>query len=261
MTLLNTSKINLQSINKLLKKTGILVQSTTSNKKTGRIPTIIVGTTAEETLQSCIDSGCAVLPEKLGGTGEYHKYGIKKPCYAWKGTVSWATKSIRRALDKGTKTIEDYTCENAFRMSERTARVFRLSSIGDCSALSHEQMKEIVSTGERYNLKPMGYTAGWKRKGKDYLKQWVLASNFTMEQADKAIDSGWRSTVILPKDTDYKTFVTPAGNKGIVCPEQTQQRINPEVTPRNKITCNTCGLCSEGNQHKSKFKVIGFINH
>ena len=261
MTLLNSSKINLQSINKLLKKTGILVQSTTRNKKTGNVPTIIVGQTAEETLQSCIDSGCAVLPEKLGGSGEYKKLGIKSPCYAHNGPVAWATKSIRRAIDKGTRTIEDYSLENGFRMSARTARVFRLSSIGDCSALSHEQMKEIVSTGERYNLKPMGYTAGWKRKGKEYLKKWVLASNFTMEQADKAIDSGWRSTVILPKDTDYKTFVTPAGNKGIVCPEQTQQRINPDVTPRNKITCNTCGLCSEGNQHKSKFKVIGFINH
>ena len=256
-----TTTVNaLKSINKLIDTYGYLVQATTRNKKTGDVPTVIIGRTKERTIQSCIDSGCDMLPEKMGGNGKYKEYNLK-PCYAHSSTVSWATASIRRAIKKGTRSIEDYSLQNAFRLSSRTAKVFRLSSIGDASVLTRPQMEEIAKEGKKYNLKPMGYIAGWKNKGKEYFKQYVLASNFTMEQADEAVSQGWRSTVILPADTTTKTFVTPAGNKGIVCPEQTQQRLNPDITPRKKITCNICGLCSQGNQHKTKYKVIGFINH
>lgn len=235
------------------KEIDVLVQSSTRNRKTGNVPTIIVGQDIHEIKKSCLDSGCPLLSEKMGGSGEYKKHGLK-PCYAHASSVSWATKSILKAIDKGSKTIKDYSIKEGFRMSSRHAKFFRLSSIGDCSSLSRKVIDKLVKTGKEYNLKPLGYTAGWRQRPD--LKDIVLASNITMKDADEAVSQGWRATCQVPKGTK-KRFLTPAGNEGIVCPEQTQK----STTPRNKITCNTCGLCSEGNQHKTRFKVIGFINH
>ena len=231
----------------------VLVQSSTRNKKTGNIPTVIVGQNTKDIKKSCLDSGCPLLSEKMGGAGQYKQHGLK-PCYAHASSVSWATKSILKAIDKGNKTIKDYSIREGFRMSSRHARFFRLSSIGDCSSLSRKVIDKLVKTGKEYNLKPLGYTAGWRQRPD--LKDIVLASNITMEDADTAVSQGWRATCQVPKGTK-KRFITPGGNEGIVCPEQKQKN----ATPRNKITCNSCGLCSEGNQHKTRFKVIGFINH
>lgn len=235
----------------------LLAQATTRNKKTGNIPTLIIGQTDEQTLTSCQQSGCELLHTKYGGSGAYKEKGLR-PCYAHASSVSWATKSIRKAIEKGTKTIKDYSVKEAFRLSAREARYFRLSSIGDCSILPRETIDMIVETGKKYNLIPLGYTAGWRKRND--LQDVVLASNITQEDADKAISKGWRATCQVPKTT-RKTFVTPDGNLGIVCPEQTQANSGKEVTPRNKITCNTCGLCAKGNTHPTKYKVIGFYNH
>ena len=78
--------------------------------------------------------------------------------------------------------------------------------------------------------------------------------------------SRWRSTTIFDKwDGKTKTFRTPDNNQGIICPEQTQaltaKNKGKDVTPREKITCNICGLCGKGNKNKTKYKVIGFIAH
>ena len=242
-------------------KIEYLVQSRTRNKKTGDIPTIIIGKNADQVLKSCIASGCKLLQDKLGGSGEYKKLGLK-PCYAHNSTVSWGTKSIFRSLIKGTKEIADYSVKEGFRLSARHAKYYRLSSIGDASALSKDQIKEIKKEGKKYGLKPLGYTAN---KSASHLKSMLLLSCPTMEEADAAVADGWRSTTIFSEYKGKKTFVTPAGNKGIICPEQVQSiqahKKSKDVTPREKITCNICGLCSKGNTHKTKYKVIGFVSH
>lgn len=235
----------------------ILVQARTSNTKTGDIPTIIVGQNHNDILRSCQNSGCALLHTKLGGNGLYTKLGLK-PCYAHNSTVSWGTRSILRALDKGTKTLEDYSLSEGFRMASRTAKYFRLSSIGDASSLSLSRIKEIVSEGTKNKLLPLGYTAS---ASATHLQEICLFSAPTMKDADSAINKGWRVAVQIGTWNGNKTFTTPLGHKGIVCPEQTQAITQPNVTPRNKITCNTCGLCSKGNQHSTKYKAIGFISH
>lgn len=244
--------------NAIINKTiDILVQATTKNKKTGNIPTIIVGQNQDDIVKSCIQSGCKLLHKKLGGSGEYKDLGLR-PCYAHNSSVSWGTKSIFRALEKGSKVLDDYSLSEGFRMSARTARYFRCSSIGDISAVSPNRFRTILKEGAIYGLKPLGYTAD---KTATHLKDSLLLSCPTMEETDNAVNEGWRATTIFKSWDGKKTFTTPAGHKGIVCPEQTQAKSGKEVTPRNKITCNDCGLCSQGNKHPSKYKVIGFITH
>jgi hypothetical protein len=244
--------------NTIINKTiDILVQATTRNQKTGNIPTIIVGQNQNDVVKSCMQSGCKLLHTKLGGKGEYKELGLK-PCYAHNSSVSWATKSIFRALDKGTKALDDYSLTEGFRMSARTAKYFRCSSIGDISSISHKRFNEILKEGIKYGLKPLGYTAD---KTATHLKESLLLSCPTIEETDQAVNEGWRATTIFQSWNGKKTFTTPSGHKGIVCPEQTQSKSGKEITPRNKITCNDCGLCSQGNQHTTKYKVIGFITH
>lgn len=235
----------------------ILVQATTRNKKTGDMPTIIVGQNQKQVVSSCIKSGCKLLHKKLGGNGEYKELGLR-PCYAHNSSVSWGTKSIFRALDKGSRVLDDYSLSEGFRMSARTARYFRCSSIGDISAVTPKRYSEILKEGIKYGLKPLGYTAD---KTATHLKESLLLSCTTIEDTDIAVNEGWRATTIFKKWNGNKTFVTPAGHKGLICPEQTQSKSGKEITPRNKITCNECGLCSQGNQHTTKYKVIGFISH
>ena len=236
---------------------NILVQATTRNKKTGNIPTIIVGQNYDEITSSCRASGCILLHKKLGGSGGYKELGLL-PCYAHKGHVSWGTKSILRAIDKGTKTIADYSIEEGFSNSSRHAKYFRLSSIGDASSLSQETIDALVSEGIKYGLSPLGYTAS---KEATHLQSICLLSCPTIEETDEAISKGWRATSIFDvKDWDgERTFTTPQGHKGIYCPEQVQQMKEKDVTPRKKITCNTCGLCAKGNKHRTKYKAIGFF--
>ena len=245
--------------NNIIKNTiDVLVQATTQNKKTGNLPTIIVGQTQKQVVSSCIQSGCKLLHTKLGGSGEYKELGLK-PCYAHNGSVSWGTKNIFKALEKGSKTLEDYSVYDGFRMSARTAKYFRCSSIGDISVVTPNRFKTILKEAAIYGLKPLGYTAD---KTATHLKDSLLLSCPTMEETDEAVKNGWRATTIFKSwDGKKKTFTTPQGNKGIVCPEQTQAKSGKEITPRNKITCNICGLCSQGNQHTTKYKVIGFITH
>jgi len=244
--------------NSFIKKTiDILVQATTKNKKTGNIPTIIVGQNQNDVVKSCIQSGCKLLHKKLGGSGEYKDLGLR-PCYAHNSSVSWGTKSIFRAIEKGTKVLEDYSLYDGFRMSARTAKYFRCSSIGDISAIEEHRFKVILKEAAIYGLKPLGYTAD---KRAVHLKEHLLLSCPTMKETDEAVNKGWRATTIFKSWDGKKTFTTPQGHKGIVCPEQTQSKSGQEITPRNKITCNDCGLCSQGNQHSTKYKVIGFITH
>ena len=51
---------------------------------------------------------------------------------------------------------------------------------------------------------------------------------------------------VVPEGTPNK-FVTPAGNRGVICPAQ----------QRDDITCAKCGLCS----HANRKIIVGFLPH
>ena len=59
---------------------------------------------------------------------------------------------------------------------------------------------------------------------------------------------GFRVAAVLPWSFQGRTFTTPGGTKGIVCPAI----LSPE-----KVTCNDCRLC-DGSKPGP---VIGFPDH
>jgi hypothetical protein len=74
----------------------------------------------------------------------------------------------------------------------------------------------------------------------------VNGSANTLEQADNYRALGVPVVVILPEDAG-KVSYTPEGNKVVVCPAQTS----------NKVTCASCGLC----QAAKRDYIIGFRVH
>jgi len=217
-----------------------LATATTKNKKTGNVPTIAIGATREESLDSCRAVGCPLLHKKHGGEGG----GDNPLCYSQHGTPSFSHSAMVKAHAKG----KQYSLRGALANASRAARMVRLGSIGDPAALSPIDGAYIRKAVRDEGLALVGYTHGWAM---DIAKRWkghIMASCETMEQADTAIADGWRAVVVLPEDFEGRTFDTPDGNRGIVCPAQLQ----PEI-----VTCNTCRLC-DGSKAGP---VVGFIDH
>jgi hypothetical protein len=65
--------------------------------------------------------------------------------------------------------------------------------------------------------------------------------------ADELVALGVGPVVsVVPEGTPNK-FVTPAGNRGVICPAQ----------QRDDVTCAKCGLCS----HANRKIIVGFLPH
>jgi hypothetical protein len=149
---------------------------------------------------------------------------------------------------KANKRGKNYSLRGALATASRAARMVRLGSIGDPAGLSPIDGAYIRETVKREGFALIGYTHGWALDVSTRWKGHIMASCDTLAQADKAIADGWRATVLLPKGHTERTFTTPEGHTGVVCPAQLQ----PEV-----VTCNTCRLC-DGSKAGP---VIGFIDH
>ena len=231
-----------------MKKIDYAVTPRSSNVKTGNMPTLWVGTTKEDAIESCRKSNCALLPKRFGGKDGRISSKLKlKPCYAWQGSVKMAAQSIYRSFATNP---HKYAIEEALKKSVRSATVIRITGIGDPSALDEEQAQEITAAAQHHKMKLYGFTAGWR-----FAKWWrgkLMASTFTLEEADEALDDGWRAATVLPHDfvgegPKKNTFTTPKGRKGVVCPYIMGAR----------LTCTTCKLCvAEKNG-----PIIGFVSH
>ena len=253
-------------------QTTIRWTSTAKNTKTGSIPTAWIGEDKKACAKSCKDSGCPLLSRKYGGKdGQITKKIKLKPCYAHNGQVNIAFSSIIRAAKKNPSR---YHIKNAFSKAQRSARMARLSAIGNAGSLSEEQGDEIMTEAEAHDLGVLGYIAGFMLY--PYWKDKLMASTYTLKMADVAIKRGWRPSTVLTEDHEGETFETPAGNIGIQCPAIFHKTVN----------CNQCGLCvrqwspvkqlkrlkSMGIISKQTFKtikhhkqaknlIIGFITH
>lgn len=197
------------------------------NVKTGNVPTLYIGHTKQEAWESC--DGC-----KLRGNG----------CYAWSGSVNIGSSSTRRAYARGANKTLSYALQNR----HKSARMVRISAIGDIGRCSSKQAAEIKETISQSKLELVGYTHHWREE--KVAKNWrgsLMASCEKIEDADLAVSQGWRATAIVPEGTP-NAFITPAGNKAIVCPAQTMPN----------ITCNKCRLC---NGSKKAAHIIAFIAH
>lgn len=201
---------------------------TTTNTKTGDVPTLWVGSTREESKASC--KGCPLLESKQ--------------CYAQFGTPSIGHGSMIRAAKKGKR----YTLKAALQASKRSAKMARFGAIGDPAALPMEYLRKAIKAVRSVGLDPVGYTHHWRSKPE--LAGVFMASCDSLEDCDDAIAMGYRATVVLPWDHTGK-FTTPQGATGIVCPAMTAEEKGASVT------CNECRLC-DGSKAGP---VIGFPNH
>ena len=213
--------------------TAALWTSGASNKKTGDVPTLHIGETREESKASC--KGCPML--KNGD------------CYSQFGTASMAHSSMIRANNKAKARGERrYTLKQALLKSKRSAKMARLSAIGDPGALPLEYLRKAIKAIRAMGLDPVGYTHHWR--GLPELAGVLMASCDALEDCDQALEMGYRAAVVLPWD-HQGSFTTPQGAKGIVCPAMTAEERGAS------LTCNECRLC-DGSK---RGPVIGFPNH
>ena len=88
----------------------------------------------------------------------------------------------------------------------------------------------------------LGYTHHWKSEPHNgRLKNSLLASCETLEQANEALSRGWLVTVAGPESVDGM----------VTCPHYA----------RPEIQCNRCGLCDVPTLRKSGYKGVVFPAH
>lgn len=201
----------------------------TKNRKTGNVPTAYVGESVEEAWASC--EGCALRDSKR--------------CYAWNGTVAAGFWNILRGAKKSPA---KYTFGNAMA-ALNGARMVRVGALGDPSRVNHRTLRSNARYVRKRGMAFVGYTHHHREARNANLKDLLMASCETIEQADEAVSRGWRATTIVSWDFKGKRFITPAGNQALVCPAQTT----------TNITCNDCRLCDASRD--TPFKVIAFKDH
>lgn len=198
--------------------------ATSKNKKTDNVPQQFIGETREESKASCGD--CPLLTGiKDAKTGKVTK------CYAQYGTVAMGHTSMIKAAKKDPNR---YTLKEALRLRSNRARIFRLGSIGDPSAMHRASLKADIAQIKAEGLKIVAYTHQWDGKNQDLQADFRASAN-NLEDADKALSQGWKvATVTTEWDGVSKVMTTPSGVKGTVCP----------WFYSSSATCNSCQLCS-----------------
>jgi len=229
----------------------MLWRPTSGNSKTGNIPQGYVGATKQQTETSC--AGCK-LRRKDPKTGE------GGGCYYWQGQTQGAHESMRV---RERRHPDEYTLEYALKNCRRTARYLRAAVGGDPNVFDRTTVQSWHDKTKAAGLQGvLAYNHFFKDKG-SHLKGLTMASCDTLEDADEAIDAGWRAAVtidshklpgskrkILNKTPEWagEIYTTPKNRKVILCPAQVGRR-----------DCNTCGLC-DATKHNN-VPIIGFLRH
>lgn len=192
-----------------------------SNVKTGPIPTCYV----REAERSC--KGCPLR---------------KGRCYAWNGTPVMGFRGML-------KSSRDYSLEHALDHRLAKAKAVRFGALGDPARIAPAETLAAIKAVRAKGLGVLGYTH-FPDEVPEIFKLHFLASTNNVYEADKRIEQGWFTATILPADWPYKTFFTPAGNKGIVCPAQIRD-----------TNCNDCRLCDPHHPVAKHVRAIGFLDH
>lgn len=217
----------------MLTDSAILWAATSSNVKTGNVPTAWVGATREECRESC--RGCPLAPKDIGGNGA---------CYSHSGSPAIAASSIRKAAARGA----DRSLAAALKGAARSARMARYTAIGDGGRVAPGVADRITSTVRAAGLQLVGYTHHWRDAlvAADWRGR-LMASVDTLADADAALAAGWRAAAVVPADQPARG-TTPGGARYVVCPAQTSD---------GRVTCNDCRLC-DGSKAGP---VIAFREH
>ena len=202
-----------------------------SNPKLGPVLLAYLGPTLEHVQDSCL--GCPLL-----GDG----------CYAWETSQR---AGLQHVLVKAAQDLRYYSLAAAIKRLRKRSKVARISAIGDPARVPHHELLLDIEPLRLRGFAVLALTHHWQERANQKLKDDLLASCNSLPEADQAITKGWKPTVVLPADHQKKTFTTPAGAKGIVCPEQT--------TPG--WDCSNCGMCDTQHPAWNKVDVIGFRQH
>ena len=254
-----------------------------TNPKTGNVPQAYIGNSLEGCKSSCRNSGCKLF--QYDYLSKKIKEATKKElelnylCYAWQGAVKLSLYQILNTKerlkdilavtlekqDSGEKlTIKEknkmkeaqerYSLDYALKNRHVRAKAVRLSAIGDPGVVSYQEATQLKIKTQKEGIGILGYTHSWKQGHAEKIwKGWLLASCDNMQEADLALDKGWRVSVVLPhkfvgQGKKQNIFTTPKGRKGIVC---------PAMVTKGLVDCNTCLLCVG----QKTGPVIGFPNH
>ena len=158
--------------------------ATTSNRKTGPVPTLAVGATREQSLESCRDCGL------LKGNREDNK-GY---CYAQHGTPAMAhAQMVKTNREDPTR----YTFERAMGERYVSARMVRFGSIGDPASIDHDTLRRWIDYVIEQGMSVVGYTHHWRDPANQWLRDHFMASCDTLEQVDEAIKMAEKITIGL----------------------------------------------------------------
>ena len=176
-----------------------------------------------------------MAPPAIGGKGG---------CYAWSGAVRFGAISARKTAAKAP---ERYTLGAAVKGAARSARMLRLTGLGDIGRSGVAIADSVASEARAAGLALVGYTHHWREPAvKAAWGSRLMASTETLADADRAVSEGWRATVIVPADAP-RTSSTPAGRKVVVCPAQAAEeqhlRNRGLAIGKDGVTCNACRLC------------------
>jgi NAD-dependent dihydropyrimidine dehydrogenase PreA subunit len=236
----------------MIDPSDILWAATSSNVKTGNVPTAWVGLTKAACRESC--RGCPMAPRDVGGDGS---------CYSHSGSPAIAHASIRKAAASG----KDRSLTAALRNAARSARMVRLSAIGDMGRMAREHADAIVDTIKTAGLAVVGYTHHWREEApREAWRGRLMASVGGLAEADEALAAGWRAAAVVPEDHPARS-VTPGGATVVVCPAQVAEaraakRDRYDYNGGNaavgrSVTCNDCRLCDASRPGP----VIAFREH
>jgi len=196
----------------------------TSNEKTGVIPTQYVGATRDETWASC--EGCNLRPDADGG------------CYAWGGNSVRGANSVQKAIASG----KPGDLASVLERTPRSSKAVRFGAIGDPSQCERKALNADIALARSQGFKVLGYTHHWKREPHNgRLKDTLLASCETLEQAESALAKGWLVSVAGPESVPGM----------VTCPHYA----------RPEIQCNRCTLCDVPTLRKSGYTGVVFPAH
>lgn len=233
---------------------SILWRGRTKTSKTGDMPTAYVGKTRQESLDSC--KGCPLLPTK--------------ECYSQFGTPSFGHAAMAKKVARvgEVQAAKDYSLKTALANRSVAAKYIRFTSIGEGSRCDPVELVKAERTVREAGLGWIAYGHFAIEIAQKKLQHLFVASLPTkglgersvLEQADYVIDELGFNRVAAVLPWDYlersgaeRTFRTPEGKLGIICPAQWAHAMK-----RTLVTCNQCGLCDPA---KPGPYVIGFIDH
>jgi hypothetical protein len=211
----------------------------TSNSKTGNVASLYIGRTKDESLATC--EGCPLLANKR--------------CYSQFGTPHMGAASMRKRHDRLGREDGGYSFANLAR-SLTPDTWLRDAQLGDSGRLDRVAIRAAHTVARRLGRGVIAYTHAWREVAARGDADLWCASTGSLDEADEALAAGFsRATTVLPWDAykNGRTFKTPNGTPGIICPNLYNEHVKGE-----KLTCSDCGMCDPKRKGAA---VIGFPDH